>query len=309
MQRAGQTHSYRVPVERRRGMGPDIRCFLPAQFIPKFECATRALISGGEISVECRPDGHLNYVLLTHTQSGSYVVRISRKPPPKDILDYIATLYRSAGILIDGVQIGIRTMREQVRFSGLLGSVGVRTPAIRSCGAGWMVAEYIESESVARLMARNSPISVAKEFIRVIMRAHDHHIVIGDRWGGNELVDQAGRVWLIDFDVCLSAANAEAFEHLKAADLSVALHGMISAASDRRQCLEAILSPPDLGLIRRKYNVSRICELLLGISSFYEVATDSDRTLSYPALHYANVKKSIDELVDSLMRRAVSRAG
>jgi serine/threonine protein kinase len=113
-----------------------------------------------------------------------------------------------------------RTLRE-ARAAARLSSPRTTTvhDVVAEGGRPWIVMEYVESRTLAEVMAASGPLApidaarIGLDLLDALEAAHTVDVVHRDVKPGNVLLDQEGRAFLTDFGIATSAGDDTLTEH------------------------------------------------------------------------------------------------
>lgn len=163
------------------------------------------------------PQGNFNKSTLLDSINGkTYIVRHENPESRNQELPYVEAEYRGVGFL-DNLQNGfrLRSSEEQYVFTSYLENLGISIVHPIYAEADTQLIEYYpDTKSLADLWIRKDKTSIyaTETVINALLSAHMQGVVLGDRWGPNELVSKEKGVIFIDFDIEIWGPEAREFE-------------------------------------------------------------------------------------------------
>jgi radical SAM superfamily enzyme YgiQ (UPF0313 family) len=279
---------------------------LPAEVEAQLAIATQAVAEHGPFSQERLTGGNLNLSVLLRGPERSFLFRHRGGPSRADTREYLADLYQVAGLPSFGASFDFRTMQQEVDFIAAARRAGVRTPEVRAHGADWLIRDYVSGTPLAEALPADpqaSPATVLRLLFQ-LMQAHQAGIAIGDRWGYNEIVDDAGHLHFIDFDVCWIPSESMGKSPLYDMDMALAIFGAVLFAGPRREDLAQTLQEYGVPLLAEwGYDLTRIARVLLGYREFYSRPGKRTTALSLDVGKYQECLPALDRVVELLQSR------
>ena len=169
------------------------------------------------IAAEQLPQGNLNRNVLFHTADGRpYLLRVENEAGRQQEMPNIVNEYKGVGFLdTPGNTFYFRTVQEQHAFADKL--LHMNIPAISPVFSRekMQIIAYCQGASnLADMWKSQDPhvLAATQKAFEQLMFCHDLHIVIGDRWGPNELFLPDGSIRFIDFDIGIDGPEACEFE-------------------------------------------------------------------------------------------------
>lgn len=263
--------------------------------------AGETLAAQGPFEVSLLHGGLLNHAVLLRGPGLAFVLRSRRDDERDGIASYLRLLYERAHMNELGGAFRLRTLDEEVAFIERARAAGVRTPAVVAGGADWAVLEYVDGRPMAEELQDGADPSVVLRMLHQLMNAHRDGLILGDRWGYNELIDATGHLHFIDFDV-------EWIPHgdphgLYDMEMGVALFGTVLNAARRDDLLETLREYGIPLLQQWGYDLGRIAEVLAGYRAFYLDPDKPTSALSLPASEYETVAEPVDRLLALLTNK------
>lgn len=262
----------------------------------KIEQALGALAAHGPLSVTVLGGGTLNDVVLLRGAARSFIFRSRRERDAGHIVAYLARLYGSASMEELGGSFRLRSLEQELEFMNQARAAGLRVPAVVAKGDGWVVLDYIEGRAMADALQDGADPGLVLRMLHELKSAHRSGLVLGDRWGNNEIVDRAGHLHFIDFDVeWIPYQQSHALNEM---DIAVALFGALLHSSRRGDLLDALREYGMPLLYQWGYSRERIATVLRGYRAFYLAADKPTCELSLDAGQYGELAAPLDRLID-----------
>ncbi|MCJ8508673.1 aminoglycoside phosphotransferase family protein [Rhizobium lemnae] len=177
--------------------------------------------------------GNLNDTYLLHSEHSKLIVRARKSELPVDVEAYLAELVEVVGSVLPFLQFRYRTVTEEITIIEKLSAAKVRVPVIRAYGEDWLAYTFVPGTPLATLLQSSPCVIQISHFLHEVAMANAAGLVCGDRWGGNEIVDQLGNVNLIDFDIEWFGPDLELLKNL---DVAVAVAGILRNATFEESC-------------------------------------------------------------------------
>ncbi|MEU4559572.1 radical SAM protein [Actinoplanes sp. NPDC023936] len=257
-----------------------------------------AALPADDYAVHELSGGMLNTVVLLEGTKAAYVVRVRKEQDRDATTEYLRLLYERAHMSELGGRFRLRTLDDEARFVERLRQAGVRTPAIAARGADWLALEYVPGRPLAEELRDGGNPATVLRMLHQLKSAHRAGIVLGDRWGYNEIVDPAGHLHFIDFDVEWIADEDPA--PLYAMEMGVALFGVMVNAARHDQLLETLREYGVPLLHEWGYSLPAIADVVRGYRSFYLDPEKPTLTVSLDASEYRSLEEPLNRLVDLL---------
>jgi hypothetical protein len=174
-------------------------------------------------------------------------------------------------------------------------------------GEDWMLTRYVQGELLKDALKKASfEPGLVFIFLNGLLQAHEHNIVLLDRWGGNEIVTPQKQIVFLDFDVRVDFDGWHALRKAAMFDLAIALRTCFLWAPDRKAVLGQLQtwfarSLPRLGSL---YDASLLVRYLRGGCQFYALFDEDNPaglTLSVTAEQHRATSEAVYKLVDWLL--------
>lgn len=163
------------------------------------------------------PQGNLNKNLVVTDSIGQeYVIRQENPQGRALELPFVEAEYKSVGFL-DHPQNGfrMRTPKEQHQLAMLLEENGIRATRVIYSNEDIQVMRYEKNAtSLADLWNNGDPRAPVATGLALIKLAESHSkgLLLGDRWGPNELLTADGEIMFVDFDIEIFGPEVKEFE-------------------------------------------------------------------------------------------------
>ncbi|MBQ1026039.1 B12-binding domain-containing radical SAM protein [Micromonospora sp. C95] len=286
-----------LPGRRRRTEGPRPAAPVRDSMSELVRQALMALPSD-DYSVRELSGGMLNTVVHLTGSKAAYVMRVRKENDRRATVNYLRLLYEHAHMSELGGRFRLRTLDEEAAFIARLRAAGVRTPAVAAQGEEWLALEYVPGRPLAEeLRDVGNPATVLR-LLHQLMSAHRQGIILGDRWGYNEIVDPNGHLHFIDFDVEWTAAGDPA--PLYAMEMGVALFGVLLNAARPDQLLETLREYGVPLLHEWGYPLTGIADVVRGYRSFYLDPDKPTLAVSLDVSEYRRLEEPLDQLLSLL---------
>jgi hypothetical protein len=268
---------------------------LPEPVAEALQLALQSL-QGGEAARVRGPDneGALNHVFLIETPRGGAVFRMRREASSEQIFDYLDGIYRCTAFHDMSGVFRLRSLQQEIAFMRRALACGLPLPQLLQDGGDWMLIELISGRT-AYAAVKDGDLGVIPKVIEALHAAHCQGVIYGDRWGDNEVIDAAGRVRPIDFDVEWGLTEPRA-GLLEAMEVGVYLFNALRLTSDR---------PRMLGLTRHRiipqlrawrYDTHLVAHFVEGLARFYLDPDKPGNAWSLPASLYVSLADPADDL-------------
>ncbi|MFX0576925.1 aminotransferase class III-fold pyridoxal phosphate-dependent enzyme [Nocardia nepalensis] len=218
------------------------------------------------------------------------VVRRTVRANPHE--EYVGALLRVAGL-----RVLTRSPAAQQELTATLARIGVPvTPvyAVHAVGAvdyGWIPGRALHTV----LADSNTDPAIINGLVlrhyELVVRAHDHGIVIGDRWPGNAIVTPGSAVVLIDFEIGYDGPHHEAALFEEAFTILQTLVPIPAGNPIRENLLERLVD----ALVDR-HGISRAAAMWRRLADFYlaparPIHPDSDTASAYAGILWAALSR------------------
>lgn len=239
-----------------------------------------------------RKQGKLNFNFLGYDSSTKkYLLSIPRNNPV--IIRVINKEYRGVGFFKLGGSFRLRSTREIVRLYKQCAKIGIRVPRIIDYGDYYIFREFIEGRLFQDALSDSLNASrLVISYLTQIMQMHSRGIVLGDRWGPNEIVTPDDKIVFFDFDIELKKIGKEM-------ELAQAIYYSIQFSFRRRESAKAICAWLDL-FPEKQYCWSKVAILLRGHDSYFKL-----NTTSYD-VQYDNISHYLKIILQKMVRFAKS---
>jgi anaerobic magnesium-protoporphyrin IX monomethyl ester cyclase len=275
---------------------------LPAAVAGQLAEAEAVLADHGPFTRTVMTGGNLNHSILLTGPDRAFAFRSRSDRSRAEIRDYLDELYTAAGMLGLGGTFRLRTMPEEIAAIARARAAGVRTPEVLAHGEQWLVRAHIPGQPLGDALDSGAagPATVLRLLFQ-LMEAHRGGIVLGDRWGYNEIVDDQGHLHFIDFDVEWVSVRDGQVDGLRDMEMAVALFGAVLFAGVQRENLVTALREYGIPLLAEwGYRPHRIADVLNGYRAFYGAPGKRQSALSLDRDTYAEALTFIRELIDLL---------
>jgi hypothetical protein len=247
----------------------------------------RKLLGGhGRVSWRRLGGGNLNDTYLLGSEHSGLVIRARKPGRQVDVDAYLSALVAALGDDDSAIHFRYRTLSEEIALIEQLGAANIRSPFIKGRGDDWFAYTFVQGHPLASLLKSAPCLDQISEFLHTIAMANAAGIVCGDRWGGNEIVDQLGRVHLIDFDVEWFGSDPAFLKNL---DVAVAVAGVLRNAVHPESCSHVQTALRAASRVCA-YDLAVVARLLNGYADFYENREMMGRlSLASPAEVYRDI--------------------
>lgn len=201
-----------------------------------------------------------NNWVIKDEEEKKYVLRIPKGNPKQ--LPILRREYEGIGYVRDGSEYRLRDLEEQASFTETCRKRGIPVPQIIFTNYYAMLREYIEGITLENFLKTNNSTVIQENFL-TLARAHAQNIVLGDRWGPNEIVTQDKSIVYIDFDIALKAKDAKEFE------ITQALYYAFLYAKDKEEASASIRNFIETKTFSSLYNKKRVSEFLEGHMRYF----------------------------------------
>ncbi len=163
------------------------------------------------------PQGDLNTCLLLESANGKrYILRRINPAGREEALPRVKAEYEGVGFLTNPINgLSLRNPTEQLDFAKSLSRNNIPAVVPLFAEGDVLLIEYLEnSRTLSDYWGKGE--SKALHFtdfvIEELIKAHGKRIIIGDRWGPNELIIDDKQLAFIDFDMKIWGPEAIEFE-------------------------------------------------------------------------------------------------
>ena len=188
--------------------------------------------------------GFLNRVTFAQDSAGARcVLRVVRDDNRDDIKGYITRQIKHLGVAGLGGQLRYRSVAEQVAMHDRLRIAGIAAPEVTAHDDDWMLMRHVNGRSLRDIYAGDAAdhgIAASCAVLGALMDAHAKKICLWDRWGGNELVDDALGVCFIDFDIDIALPDTVDVQVAAALDLVFFLRGCVQYSAQPHAIAQAL---------------------------------------------------------------------
>lgn len=211
--------------------------------------------------------GKLNFNFLMSDRKGKkYILSIPRDNPA--LIKIVSSQYRSIGLFNHGGGFQLRSIKEMVTLYQKCEKVGVLVPKIIEYGDLFIFREFAEGRLYQDVLSQSSgSADLIISYLTQLANLHRHKIVLGDRWGPNEIVTADNKIIFIDFDTKLIKIGKEM-------EVAQAIYYSIQFSCRRMEAARAIeqLLPT---LSQNKYRWKYVKEILVGHLDYFKSHTTS----------------------------------
>ncbi|MBS3081170.1 hypothetical protein J4221_06880 [Candidatus Pacearchaeota archaeon] len=201
--------------------------------------------------------GNLNeLILLRDDQKKKYILQVQKKVRP--VGEYLSEFFETVGI----EDYRYRSLEEQVLFSQHCLDRGLLVPKIFEHDYNYIIREFIEGTTYSEVLS-NSENALLLRYLQELMNIHKKGIVLGDRWGPNELVTPDGEIYFFDFDIELLDENNEEFE------IAHAIYTSVINAKNKKNAISLITKFFENGALSY-YDCDILIKFLERHITFYE---------------------------------------
>ncbi len=266
-------------------------------------CLSKGLSEVAAISAATTVDlGTVCTAPHTHSQNGQRcIVRRGIRPNPH--IGYVDALLRTAA---RGVRALTRGPHQQHELSVRLDGIGVpATICYPVDGAEAVDHGWVPGRDLYNVLADSDTDpglvnGLALRHYELVIRAHDHGIVVGDRWAGNAVVTNRSQIVLIDFELGYSGQHHEAASFEEAFTILQTLVPIPAANPVREDLLLRLVD----SMVNR-YGVSRCAQVWARLGEFYRdparpVHGGSDSAHAYAGLVWAALSRLTPQTDSSL---------
>ncbi|WP_083911843.1 aminotransferase class III-fold pyridoxal phosphate-dependent enzyme [Nocardia takedensis] len=238
----------------------------------------------------------------THSQNGQRcVVRRGIRPNPH--VGYVDALLRTAA---PGVQALARGAHQQHELSIRLDGIGVPTTicypvdGAEAVDHGWVPGRNLYDVLADPDTDPGLVNGLVLRHYELVIRAHDHGIVIGDRWAGNAVVTDRSQIVLIDFELGYSGQHHEAASFEEAFMILQTLVALPAVNPVRENLLLRLVD----SMVDR-HGISRCAQVWARLGEFYRdparpVHGGSDSAHAYAGLVWAALSRLTPQTDSSL---------
>ena len=153
--------------------------------------------------------GQLNFnFLLLDDSAKKYFLSIPRKNPA--IIKSLNKEYRGIGFFKFGGSFRLRSIKEIVMIYKKCDKIGICAPKIIDYDNFYLLREFIVGQLYQNALANSLNASnLVISYLTQIKKLHLQGLVLGDRWGPNEIVTSDGKIIFFDFDLALKKIGKE----------------------------------------------------------------------------------------------------
>lgn len=229
--------------------------------------------------------------LCTDNDRVRVIRRITRANPHEG---YVAALLRSAG---PGVSVLARSPHAQQELTAALARIGVAVtatyavPDMDAVDYGWIPGRALHTVLADPGTDPALINGLVLRHYELVTRAHDHGIVIGDRWPGNAIVTARWEIVLIDFELGYTGSHHETSLFEEAFTILQSVMPIPASNPVRENLLHRLLD----ALVDR-HGISRAGAVWRRLAEFYldparPVHPDSDTTSAYAGILWAALSR------------------
>ena len=219
--------------------------------------------------------GALHCVHVLKSESGSLAcLRVGRSSASrgnhKMVDAYIRQLYTTMRLFELGGSLRWRTIEEQVEVFETCRLNGVRVPRVLMADREWILTEYVQGRLLKDYLQDSDSTPIIQYYLNTVAKAHRAGIVLGDRWGGNEIVESCNEVCLVDFDIEVLFPErwlAAAYSF----DLSLAIRACLLWSTSRADSLRRVIDwlKQYRDQVCQIYDMRLLTRFLAGSITFY----------------------------------------
>ena len=173
-----------------------------------------------------------NNWIVKDEEEKKYVLRIQKESPLQ--IPLIRAEYEGIGYVKNGKEYRFRSIEEQASFTRRCIHNNIPTPKIRYFDNNVMLRDFVEGIPLVEFLHQKDSSAMIKNHLSNIIHAHKKGIILGDRWGPNEIVTLQNTLTYIDFDIELTARDAKEFE------ISQILYHCILPSGNRKAALHCV---------------------------------------------------------------------
>lgn len=206
--------------------------------------------------------GGLNTNFLLRDQWGAnYVLRIPLRSPKTHVA--IQNEYRGIGYCDDENGYRYRTLDEQAAFSKKCLALDIPVARTFFHTREYLVSEFIRGKTLSAHLRTGGDPYFVKDHVSFIMRAHQSGIIVGDRWGPNEMVTPQNTLRYIDFDIELKGKRAREFE------MAQVLYHAVAWAKDKERVSRLLVTCIERSTLCSLYDTKKIAQFLQGHQKYF----------------------------------------
>lgn len=261
-------------------------------FIEHLEKSLNEQINSIELNGE---QGNLNSTYLVVTEKRKCILQLCKSANTEEIYNYLKQLYRTAGFLNRGNGFKLRDYREKVRFYKTCELLNLRVPKLLSSGEDYLLTEYIEGTNYLKFKSTLSYKELL-ELYWMLLKAHSHYLIFGDRWAGNLIVSDEGAVYFIDFDIQYTYKNTQQMVYCRNFEIAVITYDLILYSKDRGITVSFLKRIFSNGWFNCCYDKGLIFNYLWGYSKFYTNTHKPLTSTSLPLSEHINTREYINAL-------------
>ena len=163
------------------------------------------------------PQGNFNENTLVADSFGhKFIIREENPVGRSQELAFVTAEYKGVGFL-DNPENGfrLRRSREQHAFAALLLISGIHTCSVAYSNDHLQMIRYEESAKSLAELWQDNDVRAARATTAALcglLGTHSKGLVMGDRWGPNELLTTRGEIMFVDFDIAIFGPESKEFE-------------------------------------------------------------------------------------------------
>jgi len=236
---------------------------------------------------------NITYNLFCNNQ---HFILQSRKEDVMFTLDYVNSLYTTAGFFDSGLKLEIRSYAQKAELHNKCQHLGMKIPKLIFCNDDYIITQFINGIPYNRYnveLDSNRVISI----LSTLFKAHKNDIILGDRWAGNTLVTLFD-IYFIDFDfIYLSKDNKHEILS-RSFELAAFIYDFLLYAVNKNNILYYLCNFFNNEAVKKIYDTEAVSKFLKGYSKFY---TGENKPISITSMsldcHY-NTAFIINELTN-----------
>jgi len=193
----------------------------------------------GELSLG---PGLLNQTaLVTNPQGDLFCFRRRKYGHRRLVSTYLGLLYKAMGLYELAGRVVFRNIAGQVALIADCQAASLDVPELVASGTNWMLTRYVLGVLLKDRLSTALAKTPVLNFLNGLVHAHDHGIILADRWGGNEIVTQGDRITFLDFDVEFRFRGLNTIQYAASFDLAIALRACLLWPQDKKVALNCVL--------------------------------------------------------------------